>query len=1008
MGVRVADRRANTPAETIWLYRHRLLKLQTPIDHRASQLEDEYTVPHDQQRIHVINQFPSQYNRTRAFEQMRTDKPGEELSDNAAIWDLYLEEAQDYDNELVKGRQASLDTLLIFAALFSAIQTAFLIESKDLLQQDSADVSASLLLFIAQSQQRIELGVPLPPAANISLPDTGFQPTAIAQWINGIWFISLGLSLSVTLITMLSKEWLTAYLSSRPRPAHKHALLRQARLEGLQGWWALHIMALLPSFIHLSLLLFALGLVLYLVTLNGGIAIAFGVGVGIVLAFDVLTIVCAAIYSTCPFVTEASNYLKKILDLLRGLRQGEKTQEGEVQAPENILKDIQALLWLANHSRDPTIVDCSYQAMAGLRRLLNIQSQTKPTTPANAMAVVQTILPIKLNKGTTSNDLLSIVVDRFVNLLDGNLELPHPEAIVDRHVHAMIAIRTGIPVSPVISWLQLLGLIERVGHSNIASGSISPNSFANLLIAEMQVINLALRDLENVTQQTPLAQIGLLTVSLLGGLMVSSEVLQTDPPLTTLRKSANRWLQLVSLILAHQSNGKILLDSYLLIELLSSMKDAVQPRLLNPLQQGSSAQTDLPAPVEFMTPFAYRAPVLYHSQDLSASPLGSIVAILSLPLANSDDLQLRLNQSAIAAYSSLAPVILARVLGRNDQLDTEFVALGALKDIKLSSLEESMYIIVHCMMLTLNCLLKKRHGRLILRVEDLKRFFPLLAAILALVADCVAKDRRLTTRGTGALNALGEHLPILNELLDDQIVSRRWAEEQHPRVVKSIIIIATYAIKDNLKFTNNFISPSKLPVLVRLVVEASPAPDYVDPMLEAMASLLNPIQLFSSDFSTECLQEFIGRPKNFLALMKLASKRKDSSSVWAIVVYIISLAADINVDTSSFDLHADVATSDVEDRQVIALLLDTVNWALEYQNTTSPEKKASPEFFLGSANLMVAIHDSASRYQQLITEHSAYQCILSDLHTMSSNGTAYWVARYQKVIEELTGGLFLV
>ncbi|CAE6348796.1 hypothetical protein BN14_05683 [Rhizoctonia solani AG-1 IB] len=128
---------------------------------------------------------------------MRTDKPGEELSDNAAIWDLYLEEAQDYDNELVKGRQASLDTLLIFAALFSAIQTAFLIESKDLLQQDSADVSASLLLFIAQSQQRIELGVPLPPAANISLPDTGFQPTAIAQWINGIWFISLGLSLSL-------------------------------------------------------------------------------------------------------------------------------------------------------------------------------------------------------------------------------------------------------------------------------------------------------------------------------------------------------------------------------------------------------------------------------------------------------------------------------------------------------------------------------------------------------------------------------------------------------------------------------------------------------------------------------------------------------------------------------------------------------------------------------------------------------------------------------------------
>ncbi|KAH7317486.1 hypothetical protein B0J17DRAFT_584460, partial [Rhizoctonia solani] len=195
---------------------------------------------------------------------MATDKPGQELSHHAAIWDLYLEEANTYDSELVKYRQESLDTLLIFAALFSAIQTAFIIESMGLLQQNSTDASISILLLIAQSQQRMETGLAPPPSAAAPIVVPSFQASIEARWINGIWFFSLGLSLSVSLITMLSKEWLTAYASSRPRSAHTHALLRQSRLEGLEQWGVLHIIALLPSVLHISLLCFSIGLVLYL------------------------------------------------------------------------------------------------------------------------------------------------------------------------------------------------------------------------------------------------------------------------------------------------------------------------------------------------------------------------------------------------------------------------------------------------------------------------------------------------------------------------------------------------------------------------------------------------------------------------------------------------------------------------------------------------------------------------------------------------------------------------
>ncbi|KAF8606959.1 hypothetical protein BDV93DRAFT_436620, partial [Ceratobasidium sp. AG-I] len=210
---------------------------------------------------------------------MSADKPGEELAHDATIWRLYLEEAGEHDQEFVKSQHGSLDMLLLFvrrlyslsAALFSAILTAFLIESKELLQQDPADASATLLLMVVQSQQRIELGLPSPVDAPLdNLPP--FVPSVSARWINGIWFTSLVLSLSAALIAMLCKEWLTAYLASRPRPAHSHALLRQARLEGLEYWWALHIIVILPSLLHMSLFLFAVGLVVYLWTLDTVVA----------------------------------------------------------------------------------------------------------------------------------------------------------------------------------------------------------------------------------------------------------------------------------------------------------------------------------------------------------------------------------------------------------------------------------------------------------------------------------------------------------------------------------------------------------------------------------------------------------------------------------------------------------------------------------------------------------------------------------------------------------------
>ena len=45
------------------------------------------------------------------------ERIGQELAPDAAIWELYLEEANEHDQELVKSRHASLDMLLLFVGL---------------------------------------------------------------------------------------------------------------------------------------------------------------------------------------------------------------------------------------------------------------------------------------------------------------------------------------------------------------------------------------------------------------------------------------------------------------------------------------------------------------------------------------------------------------------------------------------------------------------------------------------------------------------------------------------------------------------------------------------------------------------------------------------------------------------------------------------------------------------------------------------------------------------------
>ncbi|TDL19744.1 hypothetical protein BD410DRAFT_874078, partial [Rickenella mellea] len=131
-----------------------------------------------------------------------SDTSFEELG--SKIWLPYLELAEKYDKDLVHNWRDDMDSLLIFAALFSASVTAFVIESYNSLVQDPGEVTISVLLQISQ---QIANGTHAVAAVRPS-----FQPATIDVAINILWFLSLAFSLACALAAVLVRQWARQYL----------------------------------------------------------------------------------------------------------------------------------------------------------------------------------------------------------------------------------------------------------------------------------------------------------------------------------------------------------------------------------------------------------------------------------------------------------------------------------------------------------------------------------------------------------------------------------------------------------------------------------------------------------------------------------------------------------------------------------------------------------------------------------------------------------------------------
>ncbi|RXW17938.1 hypothetical protein EST38_g7924 [Candolleomyces aberdarensis] len=196
-------------------------------------------------------------------------------------WTQILKPLQKKDEARCKAWKEEVQNILIFAGLFSAVVTAFIIELQKTLQKDPIEVILPLLLA--------KLGdVQLSQAPNVS---SSFPERANVR-INTLWFLSLVLCLATVLVGTVSLQWLREYERPRGNVEPQTAFsLHRMQAESLNKWWVPQIFSMLPLLLQVALVLFLMGLSEHLFNLNRSVAVWVALAIGLTLLFLVATTV---------------------------------------------------------------------------------------------------------------------------------------------------------------------------------------------------------------------------------------------------------------------------------------------------------------------------------------------------------------------------------------------------------------------------------------------------------------------------------------------------------------------------------------------------------------------------------------------------------------------------------------------------------------------------------------------------------------------------------------------
>ncbi|KAJ7812459.1 hypothetical protein B0H14DRAFT_3879652, partial [Mycena olivaceomarginata] len=264
----------------------------------------------------LVKQQEHQTERLRQAVEELKPKPPPTTDKKTAFWNAYKTLADEHDKELLQRYSTDLDTSLIFAGLFSAVDSAFIIQIQPAFQSSDSGSShpsnPSLLVLVAQS----------------------------------LLYVSLGSTLLAALLAVLGKQWLMYYSAAGERGTiETRGLERQRKLDGLRKWKFDAIMQIFPLLLQFGLFLFAAGLSVFLWRINLVLAL-------IVLALTclgtvayILLLASAVVFPDSPFQTP----LAPLIPLLIPSSMRKKSKAASIRVISNLGASISRIHTICFH-----------------------------------------------------------------------------------------------------------------------------------------------------------------------------------------------------------------------------------------------------------------------------------------------------------------------------------------------------------------------------------------------------------------------------------------------------------------------------------------------------------------------------------------------------------------------------------------------------------------------------------------------------------------------------------
>lgn len=183
--------------------------------------------------------------------------------------------------------------------------TGFAAESYTSLQTDNSDISVQLLAQISAqlaafsvSQGFVNSTVVPIPLSTLTAPS---RPSELNVRINILWFLSLAMSLTASLLAIIVQQWLRAYRLPGHVSGRQRIRLRQYRHKAMHDWGVPGIIGALPFLLQIALVLFLTGLCYLLASLDDTVAKAFIAFVGVALSFYFAAMVLPIARRRCPY-----------------------------------------------------------------------------------------------------------------------------------------------------------------------------------------------------------------------------------------------------------------------------------------------------------------------------------------------------------------------------------------------------------------------------------------------------------------------------------------------------------------------------------------------------------------------------------------------------------------------------------------------------------------------------------------------------------------------------------